>query len=92
MSLMILAIFLILLNYSVNKFSAAHRKRWCISAAVTILLIAPIVFEVTLQVVGRYSGDGIAGSVAGWTFAAILFFNGVIFLLIGLFSKKVRSN
>ncbi|TWT00166.1 hypothetical protein [Planomicrobium sp. CPCC 101079] len=92
MSLIIVAIFIILLNYLVNKFAANNRKKWFISAAVTILLIAPLVFEVTLQVIGRYSGDGIGGSVAGLTFAVIIFINGVVFLLIALFSKKVRYN
>lgn len=91
MSILVMGITLVLLNFLVSKIAGSNRNKWLISGAVTMIVLSPIVYLLTLNIIGNYSGDGIGASFAGFVFAAVTIINGLIFLLIGLFSKKVQS-
>lgn len=91
MSILVMGIILVLLNILVSKIAGSDRNRWLISGAVTMLIISPTVYILTLNILGNYSGGGIGASFAGLVFAAVIFVNGLIFIFIGLFSKKVPS-
>ncbi|MEK6189430.1 MAG: hypothetical protein N2A99_00355 [Carnobacterium alterfunditum] len=89
MSILVMGTILVLLNFIVNKIAGLNRKKWLISGAITMILLAPLVYILTLNIIGSYSGGGIGASFAGFVFATITFVNGLIFLGMGLFSKKV---
>lgn len=91
MSIFVMGIILVLLNFSVSKIAGSNRNKWLISGAITMIVFSPIVYILTLNIIGNFSGDGIGASFAGLVFAAGTFINGLIFLCIGFFSKKVQS-
>lgn len=92
MSILVMGIILVLLNFLVSRMAGSVRNKWLISGAVTMIVLPPIVYILTLNIIGNYSGDGIGASAAGLVFAAVTFINGLIFILIGLFSKKLKVN
>ncbi|RDY69119.1 hypothetical protein DXT76_16830 [Halobacillus trueperi] len=91
MEFIILAIFLALLNFVVFKYAGEIRMNWISSGLIVMLLGAPIVFFITLYVVGSLiTGDGLAGGAAGLVLGFITFINGVVFLIKGLTIKEEK--
>ncbi|CAM4319904.1 hypothetical protein BAMA_14890 [Bacillus manliponensis] len=89
MEFLFLFVFLLIINVAVVMIAARNRKRWFISGGIVMLLIAPLVLAVTGYTLGVTSGDGIGGGVAGFTFGAITFANGLGFIVRGfMLSQK----
>lgn len=91
MSIFVMGIILILLNILVRKIAGYNKVRWLILGLITMIVLSPIVYQLTLNIIGNYSGDGIGASAAGLIFAVATFINGLVFLFIGLFSKNLKG-
>ncbi|CAM4186612.1 hypothetical protein BAMA_24460 [Bacillus manliponensis] len=92
MELFILFLTIIVLNVAVNMISARNRKRWIISGLIVMFLFAPIAMGITIYTVGLTTGDGISGGIVGFVYGALVFLNGIAFLIKGFMTPKMNVN
>lgn len=81
-------IVLTLLNVIVFISSKGSGDNLIHFGSLMLLLCAPIIFFITLAIIGFQTGDGIAGVAAGLTFGVITFINGIAILVIGFMKKR----
>ncbi len=90
-SLEIFILVLILLNIVVYFLTKKGRLSWRI-AGVIFIFCSPFVMAITMNIIGRKVGDGIAGAGAGITFGGLLVINAIIFLIIGSILDKRKES
>jgi hypothetical protein len=91
MEILIFSLFLLFLNIFVVKFYGTTASRWITSGLIVMLLCSPLVFFITLYIIGTQTGDGFAGGMVGLAFGIATFMNGSIFLIKGLLTRKNQS-
>lgn len=90
-SLEIYILVLIVLNVFVYFLTKKVGLSWRI-AGVIFIFCSPFVMVITMNIIGRKVGDGIAGAAAGITFGGLLVINAVIFFIIGSILDKRKLN
>ena len=91
MDIVIIITFLALLNFGIIKYTFNTRKKLIAAGVSVMLLVSPLVFMVTLLSISNYTGSGIAGGFAGFTYGTITFLNGLIYLIKGLTTKNEET-
>ncbi|WP_298827898.1 hypothetical protein [uncultured Planococcus sp.] len=89
--ILILALYIALLSFSVSKFAGTKRHRWIHSGYITAFLLPFLVYAIFLKIVAPIVNAGIGVSFFGFIFAIATSFTGFVFLYIGYASKKLRE-
>lgn len=89
--ILILAIYIALLSFSVSKFAGNKRHRWIHSGYMTAFLLPFLVYAIFMGVIAPIVQAGIGVSFFGFIFAVATLVNGLAFLYIGYASKKRRE-
>lgn len=90
-SLAIFILILLVINVLIFFLAKLSWLVWPI-AGLAFLVSAPIVFFITLNVIGQKIGDGFAGGAAGLTFGALLVFNAFICWLVAFFVQRNKKS
>ncbi|MDQ0216516.1 putative membrane protein [Oikeobacillus pervagus] len=89
-SLVIFILILVALNILVFFMA---KKTWLIwrMAGLIFIFCSPFVFFITMNVIGKKVGDGIAGGAAGFIFGTLLVINAFVFFIVAVFASKKES-
>ncbi|CEG26231.1 hypothetical protein [Bacillus sp. B-jedd] len=80
---------MILVVLNVLVFLGA-KKSWMVwrMAGIIFIISSPFVLFITINVIGRKTGDGIGGAVAGFTFATLIVINAIAFFITSSFARR----
>lgn len=76
-----------LTNTAVFKLAGKHRGRRLWSGLILILL-SPIVFFITIAAIGPFDSGGFGKGLFAVLYGSVFFMNGLIMIMIGLFTAK----
>lgn len=88
---LILALYIVLLSFTVSRFAGKKRHRWIHSGYVTAFLLPFLVFFIFIGIIGPIVGAGIGVAAIGLFFAIATLVNGFVFLYIGYTSKNLKD-
>ena len=80
----------VLINYIVFKFSRQNKNRR-IWSGVVLILITPIVFFVTMEILSPFDPGGFGAALFSLLTTFLFFVNGITIIIIGLFTKSIKK-
>lgn len=90
MELLILAVYIALLSFTVKLFAGNKSHRWIHAGYLTAFLLPIPVWFLFMNIAGSVTGEGIGASIGGFAHAAATVITGFVFLYIGYTSKNVQ--
>ena len=90
--ILILAVYIVLLSFAVNKFAGHKRHRWIYAGYFTAFLLPFLVYFIFLGIIAPIVQAGIGVSFFGFIFAGATLITGFVFLYMGYASKTLHKN
>jgi len=85
-------IFLILglTNFIAFKVAGRDKKRRIISGVI-VILITPLIFKISLDVIGSFDPVGFATAAITLIYSTLFFINGIIIIFIGITTSSTKK-
>ncbi|MCQ6268677.1 hypothetical protein M1K46_24185 [Fictibacillus sp. WQ 8-8] len=86
----IILLILGLTNLIAFKVAGRNKKRRIISGVI-VILITPLIFKISLDVIGSFDPGGFATGAITLIYSTLFFINGIIIILIGITTNSAKK-
>ncbi|WP_062231874.1 hypothetical protein [Fictibacillus sp. FJAT-27399] len=86
----IILLILGLTNLIAFKVAGRNKKRRIISGVI-VILITPLIFKISLDVIGSFDPGGFATGAITLIYSTLFFINGIIIILIGITTNSATK-